>query len=100
MRVGYEIPAEGIRELKLWGRTFGRTFVVDAAWSPASGDTEGVRGRVSCMWNEHESGAAGGASRAGGRIPAYEEALAGFPRWALPTKRQEGLVEVWEQFEV
>jgi hypothetical protein len=100
LRRGWEMPEAGIKEVRLWSRSWNRAFVVDAAWALEGGNTEGVSGRVACLWAEHESGAAGGRHIAGGRIPAYEETLANFPRWALPTKRQEGLVEVWERFEV
>jgi hypothetical protein len=100
LRPGWAAPPTGVREVRLWSRTWGAPFALDAAWAPAAGDTEGVRGRVACLWAEYESGAAGGKSAVGGRIPAYEEVLASLPDWALATKRMEGLVEVWERFEV
>jgi hypothetical protein len=100
LRAAYDMPAEGVREVRLWSRAWERSFVLDASWAPESGDTAGVAGRVACLWAEHESGAAGGGSGVGGTIPAFEEVRAALPAWALVTKRMEGLVEVWERFEV
>lgn len=98
-QAGWPFPEEGIKQLNLWSRSWDRTFVVDAFWKLEAGETEGVKGRVACEWAEYESGAAGGRGF-GGRIPALEEVIAGLPRWALVTKRMEGLVEAWTTFEV
>jgi hypothetical protein len=95
----FPLPAEGVNQVNLWSRTWARKFVVDAEWKLEAGDTEGVKGRVACEWAEYESGSAGGGG-SGGRIPALEEVLAFLPRWALATKRMEGLVEAWTTFEV
>ncbi|RDB25285.1 Vacuolar membrane protease [Hypsizygus marmoreus] len=100
---------EGTTDLvRLWSRTWGREFVLDV-------EVEGGRvgGRVACEWVEYASGmtrndvgVVGGEHEGmlergkGSRIPAYEEALKFFPRWAVPTKVADGLVEVWAAFEV
>jgi hypothetical protein len=97
LQPGYEIPEDGIKELRLWSRTWDRAFEVEVEWKGASGGS--LEGRASCLWNEYASGAAGGPG-SGGRIPAYEEVLAFIPKWAAATKRDDGLVETWTTFRV
>ncbi len=114
---GYEMPAGGVKEARLWSRTWGKTFVVEVGWEQVSepehekgrpGQTvmghepervrRGLSGRAACEWAEYASGALGGAES--GTIPAFEEVKAFLPLWALPTKLADGLVEVWTRFEV
>ncbi|EIN06389.1 hypothetical protein PUNSTDRAFT_89945 [Punctularia strigosozonata HHB-11173 SS5] len=97
LQPGYEIADEGIKELRLWSRTWDREFEVEVEWKGIAGGT--LEGRASCLWNEYASGAAGGPS-SGGRIPAYEEVLAFLPKWAAATKRDDGLVEAWITFKI
>lgn len=98
---GYkDVPRDGIKRLNLWSRTWDRTFEVEVRWKHSTGMT----GRVACEYAEYISGVAGGESDEeawkSGRIPAYEEVLRFTPRWALVTKADDGLVEVWKRFSV
>ncbi|KAI1790376.1 hypothetical protein LXA43DRAFT_512127 [Ganoderma leucocontextum] len=109
---GYEMPAGGVKEARLWSRTWGKTFVVEVSWEPEHGqgqagqtvlgteerERRGLSGRAACEWAEYASGALGRAES--GTIPAFEEVKAFLPLWALPTKLADGLVEVWTRFEV
>ncbi|KAK0465552.1 putative zinc metalloprotease [Desarmillaria tabescens] len=85
MQPRYEVPEGGIKELRIWSRTWDRNFTVDVEW-----------GRVACEWNEYESGSVGVGT--GGRIPALEEVLTFLPNWAVVTKMTDGLVEVSSEF--
>ncbi|KAJ7172060.1 hypothetical protein C8R46DRAFT_1084697 [Mycena filopes] len=70
----------GISSLRLFSRTWARAFVVDVAWD---GDA-GLEGRVSCDWEEYESGSVGVDTTA--RMPAFEETLAFLPAWVAVTQ--------------
>ncbi|KAG7452279.1 uncharacterized protein BT62DRAFT_960318 [Guyanagaster necrorhizus] len=93
MQPRYEIPEGGIKELRLWSRTWDRNFTVDVEWIDNSPD---MGGRVACEWNEYESGSIGVGT--GGQIPALEEMLMFLPKWAVVTKMTDGLVEVSSEF--
>ncbi|KAI0645003.1 hypothetical protein C8Q79DRAFT_1001599 [Trametes meyenii] len=96
---GYDMPANGIKEARLWSRTWDRTFVVEVGWEPTGSDKtgEGLSGRAACEYAEYAS-ALGGPET--GRIPAFEEVKQFLPLWVLPTKVADGLVEVWTKFKV
>lgn len=111
MQKDYTVPEEGVQEVRLWSRTWGRTWVVDVEW--ASGETDkrardqqvpqpqaaaGLSGRVACEWSEYESGSIGVETDT--RIPAYEEVLTFLPAWAVPSKFADGLVEGYKAFSV
>ncbi|KAF8655629.1 hypothetical protein AX16_002983 [Volvariella volvacea WC 439] len=103
MQPGYQVPPQGLSEIRLWSRTWEREFVVDVHWGAYhdgegmwDDDEEGVRGRVACEWNEYESGSVGHWT--GGKIPALEEIFEWLPKWAVVTKATDGLVEVWAPF--
>jgi hypothetical protein len=98
MQVGYEIPESGLTEVKLWSRTWGRTFVVDVEWdAKKSGVGEpGLVGRVGCGWAEYESGSVG-VGEASGKIPALEEVLTFLPKWTVVARTE---VEAWVRFSV
>ena len=72
----YDMPAKGIREARLWSRTWDRTFVVEVGWDATPADAQGengdevLSGRAACEYVEYAS-APGGPD--GGRIPAFEE---------------------------
>ena len=116
---GYEMPADGVKEARLWSRTWGKTFVVEVGWEQEVYSSNGhkqaeqavigteerevmerqnLSGRAACEWAEYASGALGGPES--GTIPAFEEVKAFLPLWALPTKLADGLVEVWTRFVV
>jgi hypothetical protein len=86
----FSTPPEGVGELHLWSRTWGRTFTVDIEWE---GDSA-LEGRVACEWAEYES-ASVGVDAITGKIPALEEVLSFLPRWAAVTKIADGRGGVW-----
>lgn len=91
----FSTPPEGVSELHLWSRTWGRTFTVDIEWE---GDSA-LEGRVACEWAEYES-ASVGVDAITGKIPALEEVLSFLPRWAAVTKIADGLVEASGTFAI
>ncbi|KAF9552594.1 hypothetical protein CPC08DRAFT_822792 [Agrocybe pediades] len=109
---GFPIPEAGLRVIQLWGRTWGRKFVVDVTWGEDDGDGDDhaqpeasskLSGRVACEWGEYESGMIGlglDSQLVTGKIPAYEEILSFLPLWAAASKVADGLVEVYALFEV
>ncbi|KAL0955569.1 hypothetical protein HGRIS_001809 [Hohenbuehelia grisea] len=111
MQHGYGVGEEGLREVRLWSRTWDREFVVDVVWKDEGrtdvDNAQGMlganevpsgefKGRVACEWAEYESGSTGNSAAA--RIPAYEEVLTFLPKWAVASKSNDGLVEVWAEF--
>ncbi|KAI0364003.1 Zn-dependent exopeptidase [Pilatotrama ljubarskyi] len=96
MQGGYEMPKDGVKEVRLWGRTWDKTFLVEVGWEAGgeAGDEE-LTGRAACEYAEYASALGGPES---GRIPAYEEVKQFLPLWALPTKNADGLAEVWTKF--
>lgn len=101
MQGGYEMPAGGVKEARLWSRTWDRTFVVEVGWElreDADGaERDELTGRAACEYAEYASALGGPGS---GLIPAYEEVKHFLPLWALPTKLADGLAEVWTKFAV
>ena len=66
MQEGYEVGPTGVKEVRLWSRTWGRAFVVDVDWgqyTPSEGsstnrsasDESALQGRIACEWAEYES---------------------------------------------
>ena len=102
LQPGYGMPREGVKEVRLWSRTWDREFVVELGWEDVRAEDgevskDGLSGRAACEYAEYESALGGPA---GGRIPALEEVKTFLPLWALPTKLADGLVEVWTRFAV
>ncbi|KAJ7864816.1 putative zinc metalloprotease [Mycena olivaceomarginata] len=91
----FPLPRDGVNLLHLWAREWDRTFSVDVEWE---GDGP-LEGQLACKWAEYESGSVG-VDAATGKIPAFEEALTWFPRWAAVTKGADGLVEAFATFSV
>lgn len=94
---GYGMPAGGVKEARLWSRTWGREFILEVGWDEPGDVIRPLSGRVACEYAEYESALVGPES---GRIPAFEEVKQFLPLWALPTKLADGLVEVWTKFEL
>ena len=85
----YPIPAGGLKEVRLWSRTWDKEFEVVVAWE-GKVRAEKISGRVACEWSEmHE-----------GRIPALDEIVNFLPSWAVVTKYADGLVEGYKSFEL
>lgn len=78
----FPFDKHGVNELRLWSRTWGRTFDVSLGWD---GELE-LEGRVACEWAELDG------------IPAYDEVLGFLPKWARVTKRTDGLLEGYKHF--
>lgn len=109
MQPHYAIDEGGVNEVRLWSRTWDKTFIVNVEWRDYMGLGEGLRGRVACEWAEYASASAGVPGQGddpkkGGfrtaKIPALEEALSFLPTWVVVSKFADGLVEAWETFEV
>ncbi len=77
----------GSRELRLWSRTWDRTWAVDVSWSEEEG--EGLNGTVVCLWSD---------ANQIGTIPALDEARRFAPGWVGVSKLQDGLVEGGKRF--
>ncbi|KAL8709156.1 MAG: hypothetical protein Q9220_006036 [cf. Caloplaca sp. 1 TL-2023] len=87
------IPKEGIKEIRLWSRTWEKPWHVTAQWGEGSSSTvrtlrhqrrQGLNGRVVCLWSDaNESGV----------IPALDEAWKFVPAWVAVSKTSDGLVE-------
>ncbi|KAJ8697185.1 hypothetical protein PTI98_006984 [Pleurotus ostreatus] len=86
-----------LKEVRLWSRTWDRTFVVDIKRPEG---VDGMKGRTACEWAEYESGMTGIEGVDGAKIPAFEEVLNFLPKWAVVTKMADGLVEVMSGFQL
>ncbi|KAK3068427.1 hypothetical protein LTS18_000665, partial [Coniosporium uncinatum] len=107
------VAEHGTTELRLWSREWENTWRVDVAWA-ASADavvaagtmkkkkgngTEpqpepeplGMDGRVVCLWSD---------ANEPGTIPALEEVWRFAPRWSVPSKAGDGLVEGFKFFTI
>lgn len=115
MQDGYEVGEDGVKDVRLWSRTWGREWVVDVNFGGRAEGEGRIKGRVACEWAEYESATVGvygidadtatktgheETRRKSGKIPALEEVLMFLPGWATITKLSDGLVEVWSPFEV
>ncbi|KAF8552963.1 hypothetical protein OG21DRAFT_1442723 [Imleria badia] len=103
LQKGYDMPAEGLSEIQLWSRDFGKRFEVAVEWkdggaSESKAEDE-VKGRVSCGWDEHE-GATIGGGQSGGKIPSLEEVVSFLPEWAVVSKSTSALFSAGMVFEV
>lgn len=84
------VPADGVQEIRLWSRTWDRTWLVDVTWPP---ETHGQNktGKVVCLWAD--------ANQAG-TIPVFDDLIDGLPSWATFMSLGDGLVEAFYPFEV
>ncbi|KAG8872471.1 hypothetical protein FRB98_009577, partial [Tulasnella sp. 332] len=89
LQTGYTMPPDGINEVRLWSRTWDRTFEVDVGWE-GKVRSEVVSGRVACEWAEMRAE----------RIPALDEIVSFLPTWAVVSKLNDGLVEGVRKFEM
>ncbi|KAG6382055.1 hypothetical protein JVT61DRAFT_692 [Boletus reticuloceps] len=103
LQKGYDIPALGLSEIQLWSRDFGNQFVVSVEWKDEDvleGELDdGLKGRVSCGWDEYERATVGGG-RSGGKIPSLEEVIQFLPEWAVVSKSTPALFSAEIAFEV
>ncbi|KAH0829068.1 hypothetical protein J3R83DRAFT_2526 [Lanmaoa asiatica] len=101
LQKGYDVPEEGLSQIQLWSRHFGKQFEVTVEWR--DGDTLGgddeLQGRVSCGWDEYERGTIGGG-RSGGKIPSLEEVIQFLPEWVVVSKSTSALFSAGRAFSV
>lgn len=126
MQEGYEVGPKGIKEVRLWSRTWDKEFKVDVTWrSPteageSNSSAKHMQGRIACEWAEYQSAMIDTGNDLLNRtlsshndsqiktsianlqpkIPAIEETLAFLPHWSTVSKAADGLVEVWVPFVV
>lgn len=101
LQEGYEIPEQGLSQIQLWSRHFGKQFKVTVEWEngDASELEDVLQGRVSCGWDEYERATIGGG-RSGGKIPSLEEVIQFLPEWAVVSKSTSGLFSAGMAFSV
>ena len=88
------VPEGGSTEIRLWSRTWGRTWTVDVEWE--GDESNSVRGasmggKVVCVWSD---------ANHDGVIPALDEAKHYLPNWVAVTKFADGLVEGSKRFNI
>jgi len=109
------VGEHGTTELRLWSREWDNTWRVDVGWAASSADADadavvavqarkdknkgkggeaeplGMDGRVVCLWSD---------ANESGTVPALEELWRFAPRWSVPSKAGDGLVEGWKAFTI
>jgi hypothetical protein len=81
----------GSTVVRLFGRTWDKTFRVNVTWDETTTTTTPQRGRVWCMWSD---------ANTPGAIPAYDELHRFEPVWSVVSKSSDGLFEGFKGFEV
>ncbi|KAL4919308.1 hypothetical protein BDW62DRAFT_209791 [Aspergillus aurantiobrunneus] len=87
---------KGIKEIRLWSRTWETTWMVDVEWfnleHTIPNDTLGpLTGQVVCLWSDYNQP---------GAIPALDEVRQYGPAWVGVSKVADGLVEGRKAFEI
>ncbi|OAX80197.1 hypothetical protein ACJ72_05476 [Emergomyces africanus] len=97
---------QGVAEIRLWSRTWDRTWVVDIDWQDNSDKPEGhddvdddrqdapqnsLSGKVICLWSDGNQS---------GVIPALDEVRLYAPSWVAISKSADGLVEASHDFTI
>ena len=88
------VPDGGSKEIRLWSRTWDRTWVIDVQWEgqdDEEGDIVGLEGRVVCLWSDDNKEDV---------IPALDEVRHFAPGWVAVTKAGDGLVEGYKRFKI
>ncbi|KAL4911531.1 hypothetical protein BDW74DRAFT_164972 [Aspergillus multicolor] len=89
--------AKGIKEIRLWSRTWDNTWTVDVEWfnpdssSDHSNNSGALTGQVICIWSDYNQP---------GAIPALEEVRQYGPAWIGVSKLADGLVAGHKAFEI
>ncbi|KAL3471568.1 hypothetical protein BJX99DRAFT_250350 [Aspergillus californicus] len=88
--------SKGIREIRLWSRTWENSWTVDIEWSdPKDAGHNNIAGpltgHVVCLWSDYNQP---------GAIPALDEVRQYGPSWVGVSKLADGLVEGRKAFEV
>lgn len=90
---------DGLKEIRLWSRTWDNTWTVDIDFSEHDptlvGDGEDletrIKGRISCLWSDANDP---------DLIPALAEVKQYAPAWVAVSKLSDGLVEGYRAFEL
>ncbi|KIV88847.1 hypothetical protein PV10_08485 [Exophiala mesophila] len=85
------VPEAGSNEIRLWSRTWKRTWIVDVSWDTPEAETGTMDGKVVCLWSD---------ANQSGVIPAFDEASHFAQDWVAITKFADGLVEGYKLFSV
>ncbi|KAH7334608.1 hypothetical protein B0J17DRAFT_602306 [Rhizoctonia solani] len=81
-------PDEEFKEIRLWSRTWDKTFDVLVEWPGNNGTSRS--GKIACEWAEWDLG----------RVPAIDELRVYLPPWTVVSKLNDGLVEGTRKFEI
>ncbi|KAI9045754.1 M28 family metallopeptidase [Aspergillus affinis] len=82
----------GIKEVRLWSRTWDRSWHVDIEWTDERDAVDqDLSGRVVCLWSDHNQV---------GLIPALDEIMQFAPVWVAVSKLTDGLVEGSRAFSI
>ncbi|KAJ9658181.1 hypothetical protein H2198_003886 [Neophaeococcomyces mojaviensis] len=84
------VPEQGSTEVRLWSRTWDRSWTVDVTWNTEE-HGEGLTGKAICLWSDINQN---------GVIPAFDEAEHYVPVWVAVTKAADGLVEGYKRFKI
>lgn len=82
---------EGIREIRLWSRTWENTWSIDIEWKENDDREDVLGGKATCLWDD---------SNTPGLIPALDEARQYSPPWVAVTKLSSGLVQGSRSFKI
>lgn len=101
LQEGYDVPEQGLGQIQLWSRNFGKPSEVTVEWKSGIAPEldNGLKGRVSCGWDEYERATIGGG-RSGGKIPSLEEVIQFLPEWAVVSKSTSALFSAGMAFSV
>ncbi|KAL4787664.1 hypothetical protein BJX76DRAFT_345355 [Aspergillus varians] len=88
--------AKGIKEIRLWSRTWEDTWIVDVEWfsgeNASPNNSPGpLTGQIVCLWSDYNQPDA---------IPALDEVRQYGPAWVAVSKLADGLVEGRKTFEI
>ena len=85
---------DGVREIRLWSRTWENQWVVDVEWASGediNDEKDTLTGKATCLWSD---------ANTQGAIPALDEVIQYSPDWVAITKLDAGLVKGSRSFEV
>ncbi|KAK4548610.1 hypothetical protein LTR36_009520 [Oleoguttula mirabilis] len=85
------VSEKGSSQVRLYSRTWDKTFRVNVTWSEDAGPAKGQTGKVVSLWSD---------ANQLGTIPAFDEVRRFEPTWSAVTKAGDGLVEGWKAFEL
>lgn len=88
-----EDETDGVREIRLWSRTWGNQWTVDVEWAANETITkkDTLTVKATCLWSD---------ANTQGAIPALDEVIQFSPDWVAITKLDAGLVKGSRSFEV